>query len=167
MPSPNRHALDRAHAVLDGLTGVASLLVLPLSVLLFAQWPLRELVGSGSRPANDLAQWVFALYVALALRQTTRVRGHMATDVLAGRYPSALREGVQRWGPVICVLPWAAFVLASGAPTVWRSVLGLESFPDTANPLYFVIKFSAWLLALLIGLQTVLDALHPAPSPQA
>jgi len=163
MSSPSRHAIDRANAWLDRLTRGASLLVLPLSVLLFAQWPLRDLVGAGSRQANDLAQWIFALYVALALRHTTRVRGHMATDALAARYPRALRDGLLRWGPVLCVLPWAAFVLVSGAPTVWRSVLGLESFPETFNPLYFVIKVSAWLLALLTGLQTLLDALHPAP----
>ena len=166
-PSPSRHVIDLANVWFDRLTWGVSLLVLPLSVLLFAQWPLRDLVGAGSRQANDLAQWIFALYVTFALRHTTRVRGHMATDAIVSRYPRALRDGLLRWGPVLCVLPWAAFVLVSGAPTMWHSVLGLERFPDTFNPLYFVIKVSAWLLALLTGLQIMLEALHPAPANEA
>ena len=141
--------------------------MLPLSLLLFAQWPLRDVVGFGSRPANDIAQWIFAIYVALALRHTTRVRGHMATDTLAAHYPSPVREAIYCWGQGLCVLPWAVFVLVSGAPMVWQSVRGLEAFPDTFNPLYFVIKISAWLMALLMTLQTLLDlvASDRAPPP--
>jgi hypothetical protein len=33
----------------------AACLVLPLAALLFAQWPLRDLVPAGSLQANDLA----------------------------------------------------------------------------------------------------------------
>jgi TRAP-type C4-dicarboxylate transport system permease small subunit len=160
-PAPSK-TFDAVNAWLDRLTLAAGLLVLPLSLLLFAQWPLRDVVGGGSRPANDIAQWVFALYVAFALRHTTRVRGHLAADTLAARYPRAVREGLLRWGQALCVLPWALFVLGSGAPMVWQSLRGLEAFPDTFNPLYFVIKLAAWLLALLMGAQVVLDAVRPA-----
>ncbi|MEO8155920.1 MAG: TRAP transporter small permease subunit [Rhizobacter sp.] len=152
---------------LDRLTWVGSLLVLPLSLLLFAQWPLRDVVGSGSRPANDLAQWVFALYVAFALRHTTRVRGHMAADTLAARYPRPVREFIARWGQTACVLPWALFVLVSGAPMAWQSLIGLEAFPDTLNPLYFIVKLSACLLALLMAVQTLLDLFAPRRSTEA
>ena len=151
-------ALDTA---LDRLTLLGSLLVLPLSLLLCAQWPLRDLIGAGSRPANDMAQWVFALYVAIALRHTTRVRGHMTADMLAARYPGPLREAIERWGQALCVLPWGVFVLVSGAPMTWQSLRGLESFPDTGNPLYFMVKLGAWLLALLLTLQTLLDLVVP------
>src|ERR1700738_2600580 len=41
-------------------------LLLPVVALLFLQWPLRDLLRSYSREANDLGQWVFALFVALA-----------------------------------------------------------------------------------------------------
>ena len=34
-------------------------------------------------------------------------------------------------------------------PTVQRSVLSLEKFPDTYNPGYFLVKFAALLLAVL------------------
>lgn len=155
-PQPVAAALT---VLLDRLTFGGSLLVLPLSLLLFAQWPLRDVVGAGSRPANDLAQWLFALYVALALRHTTRVGGHLAVGGLAARYPRRVRELVQRWGQALCVLPWAAFVLFSGVPMAWQSLRGLEAFPDTANPLYFMVKLSACLMALLMALQALLDLL--------
>ena len=168
-PGVSLHSKNAPAAIiawLDRLTLAGSLLVLPLSLLLFAQWPLRDVVGAGSRPANDLAQWVFALYVALALRHTTRVRGHMAADTLAARYPGAVRDRIARWGHALCVLPWAVFVLASGTPMVWASLRGLEAFPDTANPAYFMIKLAAWLMALLMALQALLDLLAPAEPRQ-
>jgi TRAP-type C4-dicarboxylate transport system permease small subunit len=160
-----RAAAARLNTRLDRLTRAGSVLVLPLSLLLFAQWPLRDLVGAGSRPANDVAQWIFALYVALAMRHATRVRGHIAADTLAAHYPRRLRESLWRWGQLCCVLPWAVVVLVSATPMTWQSLRGLEAFPDTSNPLYFVIKFSAWLMALLMALQSVLDLAPSGAGP--
>jgi TRAP-type mannitol/chloroaromatic compound transport system permease small subunit len=161
-----KSSLACLNALLDRLTLAGSALVLPLSLLLFAQWPLRDLVGFGSRPANDIAQWIFALYVALALRHTTRVRGHMAAEMVSARYPGWLQESILRWGQALCVLPWAAFVLVSSTPTVWHSLRGLESFPDTGNPLYFMIKISGWLMALLMTVQALLDLLPTSRAAQ-
>ena len=142
---------------LDRLTTCAAWLVLPLGALLCAQWPLRDLVAAGSRQANDLAQWIFALYVAFAIRHATRRRAHLAADAWAARRPPATRATLRRWGTAACVLPWTLFVLVDAAAPAWRSVAGLEAFPDTLNPLYFVIKASAWLLALLLALEVTLD----------
>ena len=160
MPSqPRRSIGPRIHRGLDALTRAGAWLVLPLALLLSAQWPLRDAVGAGSRQANDLAQWLFALYVAMALRQATRARGHIAADAGSARLAPALRRALARWGEALCVLPWAMFVLVSGAMPVWLSVRGLEAFPDTYNPLYFMVKLSAWLLALLMALQALADLL--------
>ena len=41
-------------------------LALPVVLLLSAQWPLRDLVRCCSREANDLGQWLFALFIAVA-----------------------------------------------------------------------------------------------------
>ena len=155
------HRLARfLNSALDRITRVGSLLVLPLALLLCAQWPLRDVVGAGSRPANDTAQWVFALYVALAMRHATRAHGHLAADTLTQHYAPATRARIARWEP-LCVLPWAVFVLVSGWAPTWQSLRGLEAFPDTYSPLYFVIKLSAWLLALLMALQAVADLVAP------
>ena len=64
-------------------------LVLPVALILFLQWPLRDFVQWGSREANDLGQWIFALYVSLAMTFATRERAHLAVDAIAHDYPAA------------------------------------------------------------------------------
>ena len=41
------------------------------------------------------------------------------------------------------------------------SVLGLESFPDTNNPGYFIIKSALWIMAILIIAQAAVDIFRP------
>jgi hypothetical protein len=67
---PLWQSLDRA---LDCIVRSGAWLVLPVAVLLFLQWPLREVLGRHSREANNLGQWLFALYVAVALFHTPAV----------------------------------------------------------------------------------------------
>src|SRR5439155_9859437 len=73
-------------------------LVLPVALILFLQWPLRDFVQWGSREANDLGQWVFALYVSLAMTFATRERAHLAVDAIAHDYPAPVRAAIARWG---------------------------------------------------------------------
>ena len=56
----------------------SSLLVLPLALLLFAQWPLRELELGWSRQVNDVAQILFAVYIAVAITAASRAHTHLA-----------------------------------------------------------------------------------------
>jgi len=153
-------------AALDRTTRLGAWLVLPLVLLLFAQWPLRDLVGAWSRQANDSAQWLFALYVALAVRAATRAHAHMAAGLFVNRYPARWQQRLARFGEALAVLPWAIFVLVAAAVPTWRSLLSGEAFPDTGNPLYFVIRVSAWSLALLMVLQALAD-LCSGPQPAA
>ena len=157
MASSHRlHGVAAALAsALDRATFAAAWLALPLAALLFLQWPLRDLVGAWSRDANDAAQWIFALYVALALRAATRARAHVTAGF--AHDDVAWRRRLGRMGEAVCVLPWALFFVVVAAVPTWRSVVGLEAFPDTFHPLYFVVRASAWLLALAVALQAVLD----------
>ena len=160
-----RPLATRLNTLLDRVGAAGSLLVLPLALLLFAQWPLRDVVGALSRPANDLAQWVFALYVALAIRSATRHNAHLAADTLAARYAPRTRAALERFGHALGVLPFALYVLVGGATLVWQSLGSLESFPDTGNPGYFIVKCAAWLLALAMALQALVTlAAHNADS---
>jgi TRAP-type mannitol/chloroaromatic compound transport system permease small subunit len=137
-------------------------LVLPVALILFLQWPLRDLVRAFSREANDFGQWIFALYVSLAMTFATRERAHLAVDAIAHGYSARLRRAIARWVGFACVAPWALFMIWTVGPTVQRSVLSLERFPDTYNPGYFLVKFAALLLAVLTLVQAVLDLLRPA-----
>lgn len=167
MNSRPSYPWQRSLALLDrGLALVISagmVLVLPVSLLLFLQWPLRDLVHAYSREANDLAQWLFALYVSLALTHTTRQRLHLATDTLARRLPPLLHRLTARFAPLLVLVPWSLFILAESWISVSESIRQLEGFPDTYNPGYFLVKASMLLLALLVLLQALVDAFRKMP----
>jgi TRAP-type mannitol/chloroaromatic compound transport system permease small subunit len=160
-------ALLRIVATLDGLVaGIVSfgrIIAIPVVVLLFLQWPLRELVQAYSREANDLGQWLFALYVAMAVTAATRARTHLAADMVARGYSLRTRTMLDRAGALVGVLPWALFVLIAGRSLVVSSLLAREAFPDTANPGYFVVKLALWVLAGLMLVQALVDLIRPDP----
>jgi TRAP-type C4-dicarboxylate transport system permease small subunit len=149
--------LRRTDRALGRTLDAAAWLALPLSALLFLQWPLRDLVQAYSRDANDMAQWIFALYVGLALTAATRANTHLSADSFARRYPPALRARLANIGHLAATLPWSIFVLATGSQATWQSLRQLEGFPDTYNPGYFLVKLAAWLLAAAMLLQGLLD----------
>jgi TRAP-type C4-dicarboxylate transport system permease small subunit len=149
---------DRAMAA---IIGAGRWLVLPVSLLLFLQWPLREVVHGYSAQANDLAQWLFALYVSLALTDATRDGSHLAADSFAQLYSPATRRRLARVAALVCLVPWSLFIVIEAWPSVAQSVGQLETFPDTYDPGYFIIRASTWLLALLVLLQALLDAARP------
>ena len=147
-------------------TRLAAPLVLPVSLLLFLQWPLRDLVHAGSREANDLAQVLFALYVAVALTAATRDRAHLAADVVASGYSRPWRRRLWRAACLAIVAPSALFVIGSGAHTAWLSIAQLEHFPETLNPGYFLVKVAALLLAVLVLVQAIVDVFAARHEPE-
>jgi len=156
----SRSALRSFDRLLQQTTTGASILVLPVSLLLFLQWPLRDLGIGYSREANDLAQTLFALYVAVAITDATRRNSHLAADAFALRYPPRLRRLLMRIASVVVLAPWALFIVYASWPMVVQSVRQLESFPETYDPGYFIVKIALLLLALLILLQVILDAIR-------
>lgn len=134
--------------LMNRLLLLASCLVLPLALLLFLQWPLREWVQAGSRLANDTAQILFAVYVAVAITAASRAKVHLAASIgLRGSAPGA------RWRATLllcCVAPWALFTLWSAWPLIAGSVIGFERFSETMSPGYFLIKLALGLLLLLV-----------------
>ena len=156
----------RALIALDRFLGAALLwggvLVLPVSLLLFLQWlflqwPLRDLVHSYSREANDFAQLLFALYVSLAVTCATRHHAHFAADAFARRYPLRVRSWLNRVAAAITSIPWSSFIIYAALPGVLQSVIQIEAFPETFNPGYFVVRACVALLALLVLVQALLD----------
>jgi TRAP-type mannitol/chloroaromatic compound transport system permease small subunit len=153
--------LDRS---VTAIVAATQWLALPLVLLLFLQWPLRDLVRAYSREANDLGQIVFALYVAVSVTAATRAGTHLAADTLAQRYAPALRRLIRRLGAALGVMPWALFVFFASRSTVLASLAEREGFADTGNPGYFVIKLALWLMALLMMAQAALDIFRPEPA---
>jgi TRAP-type mannitol/chloroaromatic compound transport system permease small subunit len=150
--------LDRAvGAILDA----AKWLALPVVTLLFLQWPLRSLVGAYSREANDLGQWLFALYIAASITAATRANTHLAADTISRRYADRWRRRLTQAGAILGLIPWSIIVLVTSRQIVVSSVLDLERFPETFNPGYFIVKIAVWLLAALILVQGVIVLFQP------
>lgn len=153
--------LDALDRLVRATIGAGQWLVLPVLLLLFAQWPLRDWFHAYSREANDLGQIFFALYIAIALTAATRAGTHLAADALARSYSARTRLLIVRLGALFGLLPWALFMLIAGRKIVFWSVMQLELFPDTFNPGYFIIKIATALLAFLVIAQAILDIARP------
>jgi TRAP-type mannitol/chloroaromatic compound transport system permease small subunit len=155
------HRLDR---VIGQIIAAAQWLALPLILLLFLQWPLRDIFRGYSREANDLGQIIFAVLVAVSVTAATRAGTHLAADTLAQRYTARTRHRLKQLGAAIGMLPWALFVFFASTGFVIDSVAELEKFQDTNNPGYFIIKLALWIMAILIIAQSMLDILRPMPA---
>ena len=150
--------LDR---LISHIVAATQWLALPLVVLLFLQWPLRDVFRTFSREANDLGQVIFAFFVAVSVTAATRARTHLAADLLASRYSVRVRRHLNRLGSAIGLLPWALFVLIASKSTVISSLHDREAFQDSGNPGYFLVKLALWVMAILIIGQSLLDLLQP------
>jgi TRAP-type mannitol/chloroaromatic compound transport system permease small subunit len=150
--------LDR---LIGWVVAVAKWLALPLIVLLFLQWPLRDLFRGFSREANDLGQVAFALFVAASVTAATRAGTHLAADLLAQRYSARTRRRLKQMGAAAGLLPWALFVLIASKTTVLSSLRDLESFQDSGNSGYFLVKLALWVMAALILGQSLVDIFRP------
>jgi TRAP-type mannitol/chloroaromatic compound transport system permease small subunit len=153
--------LRRIDRLIDRVVSAAKWLALPLIVLLFLQWPLRDLFHVYSREANDLGQIAFALFVAASITAATRAGTHLAADFLARRYSQRVRRRLNGIGNAVGLLPWAAFVLIASKSTVFSSVRDLESFQDSGNGGYFLVKLALWLMALLVICQSLVEIFRP------
>jgi TRAP-type mannitol/chloroaromatic compound transport system permease small subunit len=148
--------LDR---LIGHIVAATQWLALPLVVLLFLQWPLRDLFRTFSREANDLGQVIFAFFVAVSVTAATRARTHLSADLLASRYPPSIRRRLNQLGNALGLLPWAVFVLIASKSTVVSSLHDREAFQDSGNPGYFLVKLALWVMAMLILCQSLVDIL--------
>jgi TRAP-type C4-dicarboxylate transport system permease small subunit len=144
-------------STLDGTLGLVKWLVLPISALLFLQWPLREVVQQFSREANDLGQILFALYVAASVSAATRAGTHLTASSAVHRYSPRTLQGFRIASNVCAVIPWLAFLAWSGSPMVLNSFGNLERFQDSLNPGYFIVKLALWLLAVTLLIASIVD----------
>ena len=143
----------------------AKWLALPVVTLLFLQWPLRSIVGLYSREANDLGQWLFALYVATSITAATRAKSHLAADTMSRRYSDRTRQWLARAGALFGLIPWSIIVLVTSWSIVRDSARLLERFPDTGNPGYFIIKLALLILVLLILIEGAIGLFRPVRTP--
>jgi TRAP-type C4-dicarboxylate transport system permease small subunit len=142
--------------MLRRVTAVAGVLVIPLALLLFAQWPLRDVLQNYSRQANDVAQIVFGLYAAVAITAATLSGRHLA---LENHSDAGTKPRWRAWALLVCVAPWAVFLLWSAWPQMVSSVTHLESFSEGLTPGYFVVRIALVILPVLVLVEATGSAL--------
>jgi TRAP-type C4-dicarboxylate transport system permease small subunit len=154
------------------IVGCAAALVLALAALLFAQWPLREVFQAYSREANDLAQIIFAWYIAAGVAAASWRGVHLVVHApSSGNTANASnseRNLSTRWRAVAtawCVGPWALFMLWSSFPTLVQSVANRERFAETLNPGYFTIRLALVFMLLLMLLWIAVQLRRAWASP--
>lgn len=162
-PTKTLNWLNTMDRWLDKSLALISILVLPLSLLLFLQWPLRDIVQAYSREANDLAQIMFALYVSAAITKTSRLDGHLCTGALARKISLRTRLQLKRMASLLALLPWSAYVFWAAWPGMQQSAMSLEAFPDTYNPGFFLVKLAVGMLVGLVLLQGFADVCRRIP----
>ena len=153
--------LDTLDRVIGRIASAARWLALPLIVLLFLQWPLHNFFPAYALAANDLAQILFALYIAVSFTAATRAGTHLAADTLAQRYSALTRRRLWQAVTAVAIVPWALFVLIAGKGTIIASVEFLERFQETYNPGHFIIKLALWVMVLAILAQSAVDLSRP------
>lgn len=153
----NPALIDR---IFDKVCLVGSFLVIPLSLLLFSQWPLREWVGRWSHEVDDFGQICFAFFIGIAVTYATRRRAHLAADAWAHHYSTTTRFRLERIASLLIATPWATFVLYAAWPSLVRSVMQLEGFADTYNPGFFLLRVAVALMAVLILIQALVDGVR-------
>jgi TRAP-type C4-dicarboxylate transport system permease small subunit len=135
--------------MLRRVTAIVGILVIPLALLLFAQWPLRDWLQAYSRQANDVAQMVFGLYAAVSITAATISGSHLA---LASHKNLVNHANLnwRVWASLACVAPWALFLLWVSVPQMIASVTQMESFSEGLTPGYFVLRMALVMLPVLV-----------------
>ncbi len=136
-----------------------SWLVLGVVLILFAQWPVRDLlVGTGAirgRPQvylNDYGQLMHATVFLVGIAYSLATDRHVRFDVFRSRFPPRLAAAVDLGGHLLVVLPWVGVLAYFGADVVWRSLATGETFPDTGSPGYPLMRVAFALCLVLVGL---------------
>lgn len=147
------------------LLTLGAALVLPLTVLLCVQWPLRDWVQAYSRQANDVAQILFGVYTALAVTAASAAKTHLAL-VKPAQVATKNIAKWRAWCTLLCVGPWALFLLWTAAPQALASVRAREIFSEGLTPGYFLLRVALVLLALLVLAQSLWAVLRKeSPTP--
>lgn len=136
------------------LIAVASVLVLPLALLLVAQWPLRDWLQAFSRQANDVAQILFGVYGAVAITAASASKTHLALAKPAQTATKTIAPW-RAWALLACVAPWALFLLWAAVPQMLASIAAREIFSEGLTPGYFMLRIALVLLALLVLVHAV------------
>lgn len=140
---PARHKPLTPIALLFGAS------IVPLVLLLWVQWPLREWMQAGHRHANDLAQLLFAFYTVLAVAWASYHQTHLQIDPSFDK--KAPHPILHRSLGFLLTLPWLLTLSWFAWPLWWQSFKQGERFIESMLPGFHLLKLALLLLPFLLA----------------
>jgi TRAP-type mannitol/chloroaromatic compound transport system permease small subunit len=168
------HIADRIDRAIAAIGRAATWCCLYVVLAEFAVVVLRYAFGLGSIRLLESVLYAHAALFMLAAAWTLQVGGHVRVDIFYAQASLRRRAIVDLLGAVVFLFPFAIAVALLSTPYVARSWAILESSHEASGlPFVYLLKTLIPLLALLIGLQGVAQAiraalvLFPSPAPDA
>jgi hypothetical protein len=107
-----------------------------------------------TRQANDVGQILFALYAAVAVTAASSSKSHLAiTKPKTGAVQG--RVSWRNWALLLCLAPWAVFLMWTAGPQMLRSMAQMKSFSEGLTPGYFILRMALVLLVVLVLVEAV------------
>ncbi|MCK7592150.1 TRAP transporter small permease subunit [Pseudomarimonas salicorniae] len=136
-------------------------LVPALVALCFALVVARYLFDANSIAAQEAQQWLHSLVFLLGTAGALRAGQHVRVDVLQQRWSPRTKATVDLVGYLLCVLPFAGFMLWVSLDYVAASWSLRESSRDPGGlPAVYLLKTLIPLAAALLALQAVAELLR-------
>lgn len=152
--------LDAASRAVDGLLSV---LVPALVLMCFSLVLGRYLFAAGSIAAQESLQWLHSMMFLLGAAGALRAGKHVRVDILQQRWSARTRALVDLGGHVLCVLPFAGFMLWISLDYVAASwSLGESSRDPGGLPAVYLMKSLIPAAAALLAVQAVAELLRCA-----
>ncbi|NIR60255.1 MAG: TRAP transporter small permease subunit [Gammaproteobacteria bacterium] len=159
------HLLDRLTRLLDGLNEwvgrTIAWLTLAMVLVTFAVVVLRYGFNLGWIAMQESITYMHALVFMLGASYTLKHEGHVRVDILYRGMSARGRAWVDLLGALLLLLPTCAYILVSSWDYVARAWSLHESSPEPGGlPGVYLLKTAIPVMAVLLGLQGVAQALH-------
>jgi TRAP-type mannitol/chloroaromatic compound transport system permease small subunit len=153
-------AIDRAVAAIGRAAAWCCLYVVLAE---FAVVVLRYALGLGSIRLQESVLYAHAALFMLTAAWTLQVGGHVRVDIFYAQAKPRTRAIVDLVGTIVFLFPVAFAIAVLSIPYVGRSWAILEHSRETSGlPFVYLLKALIPLLALLIGLQGIAQAIRAA-----
>jgi TRAP-type mannitol/chloroaromatic compound transport system permease small subunit len=127
----------------------------------FAVVVLRYVFGVGSIAAQEAVLYADAALFLLAGAWTLQIGGHVRVDIFYASAKPRTRAGIDLFGALLLLLPFATVLTLLSLPYVERSWAIHERSRETSGlPFIYLFKSLIPLFAVLIGLQGVAQAIR-------
>jgi TRAP-type mannitol/chloroaromatic compound transport system permease small subunit len=154
---------DRIDRMTSGIGRAAAWLALLVVLLQFALVVARYLFGLGSVWLTETVIYAHATLFMLAAAWTLLAGGHVRVDVFYAEASERTRAMVDLIGALALLLPFMLVLLWLSVPYAARSWAIFEHSQEASGlPIVFVLKTLIPLLALLMALQGVSQAIRAA-----